>query len=484
MKAKILVADDSATIQKIVAMAFEKEDVAVEGAGDGKKAFEKLPESRPDVVLADTDMPGMNGYQLCKKIKTSAEFSHIRVLLLASDFEGLDENQFKECQADDHITKPFKSEEIIRKVNGLLQKAPVRLGPGEVEPLTLSEADVLEGELPEALVLGTEDIEEPAMELSVEDILKEEEGRFPPAIKLEPEDALPVAELTADQIVAESEEEAVPLESIETAGEDFAFSLEDMIESEFGSGDTEIKKAPEEPYREAPPRPPEPAGDKEILDDMVKDLENLRESREEEIYPAREVPEKVFEESLADIDRSAADSAVDLERAFDNLKSVRETPGPGKTPARAEFEDKAVKTASGQTRIGEVRPEPENLLEKMAPSAFARGGGFRPDLIKESLSFLSRDSETARPRSAGESPTEQVKRFSRSLDSLEGDIGQVLGERIHKILEKSLSAAIQKEVSGLSETILRSVREAVREVVPRIAREIIKEEIDKIKDAY
>ncbi|MBI4383877.1 MAG: response regulator [Nitrospinae bacterium] len=480
MKAKILVADDSATIQKIVAMAFEKEEVVVEGVGDGKKAFEKLPDSRPDVVLADTDMPGMNGYQLCKKIKTSAEFGHVRVLLLASDFEGLDADQFKECRADDHITKPFKSEEIIKKVKGLLQKAPARPEPAEVEPLTLSEADVLEGELPEALVLGTEDIVEPAMELSVEDILKEEEARVP-AIKLEPEDALPVAELTADQIVAESEEEAMPLESIETAGEDFAFSLEDMIQSEFGSGDTGIKKAPEE----APPPPPGLAGDAEILDDMVKDLENLRESREEESCPAREVPEKVFEESLADIDRSAADSAVELERAFDNLKSFRDTDRPGKTPARAEFvEDKAAKTAPGQTAIGEVRPEPEDLLEKMAPSAFARGGGYRPDLIKESLSFLSRDSETPRPRAAGESPAEQVKRFSRSLDSLEGNVGQVLGEHIHKILEKSLSAAIQKEVSGLSETILRSVREIVREVAPRIAREIIKEEIEKIKDAY
>ena len=96
MKSKLLVVDDSATILKIVAMAFEKENVAVEGIGNGKEAFEKMSDFRPDIVVADTDMPGINGFQVRKKIKESDQFKCTPVLLLTSDFEGFDEKLFKD----------------------------------------------------------------------------------------------------------------------------------------------------------------------------------------------------------------------------------------------------------------------------------------------------------------------------------------------------------------------------------------------------
>ena len=120
MKSKILVADDSITIQKIVAMAFEHEDTVVEGIGDGEEAYNKLDDFRPDIVLADVEMPGYNGFELSQKIKQSDDFHSTRVLLLASDFEEFDEDQFRNCLADDHISKPFKSDDIFNKVNELL----------------------------------------------------------------------------------------------------------------------------------------------------------------------------------------------------------------------------------------------------------------------------------------------------------------------------------------------------------------------------
>jgi len=121
MTSKILVADDSITIQKIVAMAFENEDTVVEGIGNGKEAFSRLSEFQPDIVLADVDMPGINGFELSKKIKESPEFGSIPVLLLASDFEVFNNDLFLDSRADDHITKPFKSEEIIKMVKSRLQ---------------------------------------------------------------------------------------------------------------------------------------------------------------------------------------------------------------------------------------------------------------------------------------------------------------------------------------------------------------------------
>ena len=123
MTFRILVADGSITIQKIVAMAFENEDAEVEGIGDGQKAFDRIPEFKPDIVLADVDMPGLNGFQLCKKIKGAPDLKNIKVMLLSSDFEGFDEGLFKKCRAENHISKPFKSVDIVKMVTRVMEEA-------------------------------------------------------------------------------------------------------------------------------------------------------------------------------------------------------------------------------------------------------------------------------------------------------------------------------------------------------------------------
>ena len=120
MKKKILLADKSVTIQKIVAMAFEHEDTIVEGVSKGKDALDKMKTFEPDIVLADIDMRDLTGFELSKKIKNDPKFNSTKVLLLASDFEGFSKDLFDSSGADDHISKPFKSEDIIKKVKNLL----------------------------------------------------------------------------------------------------------------------------------------------------------------------------------------------------------------------------------------------------------------------------------------------------------------------------------------------------------------------------
>ncbi len=127
MKSKVLVADDSASIQKIILMAFEKESMEIQGIENGQAAFELLDSFQPDLVLADTKMPGYDGFELSRRIKESNP--SIPVILLESDFEDFDEARFKKSRADDHIAKPFKSADIVEKVKALLQ------GPGTRPPL-------------------------------------------------------------------------------------------------------------------------------------------------------------------------------------------------------------------------------------------------------------------------------------------------------------------------------------------------------------
>ena len=118
---KLLLADDSVTIQKVVDLTFTDEGLEVVTVSDGQQALEKLEEFAPDIVLADVFMPKMNGYELCERIKRSERFSHIPVMLLVGSFEPFDEAEARRVGADDYLTKPFQSiRTLIGKVRNLL----------------------------------------------------------------------------------------------------------------------------------------------------------------------------------------------------------------------------------------------------------------------------------------------------------------------------------------------------------------------------
>ena len=121
MGAKILVADESPTIHKIVAMAFEEEGITVEGVSRGEHALEYMVGFQPDIVLADIHLPGIDGYELCRQIKNSPSTGAVRVILLTSDFEDIDKVELEISRADDFISKPFKTEEILKKVKSQLK---------------------------------------------------------------------------------------------------------------------------------------------------------------------------------------------------------------------------------------------------------------------------------------------------------------------------------------------------------------------------
>lgn len=120
MAKKILLADDSITIQKVISLTFASEDfeLIIESAGD--TALVKAKEVSPDLILADVAMPGLNGYQLCEAVKADAALSSVPVILLAGTFEPLDTNESARVGADDHIVKPFESEELLGKVKMLI----------------------------------------------------------------------------------------------------------------------------------------------------------------------------------------------------------------------------------------------------------------------------------------------------------------------------------------------------------------------------
>ncbi len=121
MPYKLLLADDSLTIQKVVELVLAPEDFEIRSFNDGEQAIQALESFKPDIILADIEMPKLNGYQLCEKIKNDMATAMIPVILLAGAFEPFDEEYAKSVYADDFIIKPFESQELISKVKALLK---------------------------------------------------------------------------------------------------------------------------------------------------------------------------------------------------------------------------------------------------------------------------------------------------------------------------------------------------------------------------
>ena len=122
---KLLLADDSITIQKVVDLTFADEGVNVLCVSNGREAIEALAEFSPDVVLADVFMPEMNGYEVCEYIKQHDKFKHIPVMLLVGSFEPFDEEEARRVGANDTLTKPFQSiRRLIEKVGLLSSNRP------------------------------------------------------------------------------------------------------------------------------------------------------------------------------------------------------------------------------------------------------------------------------------------------------------------------------------------------------------------------
>jgi CheY-like chemotaxis protein len=131
---KLLLADDSITIQKVINLTFADEGISVTSVGNGLTAVELLLEVAPDLVLADVHMPGLSGYEVCERIRQTPGFENIPVMLLVGSFEPFDEAEARRVGADDFLTKPFQSiKQLVSKVHSLLESSG---GATTIEPQT------------------------------------------------------------------------------------------------------------------------------------------------------------------------------------------------------------------------------------------------------------------------------------------------------------------------------------------------------------
>lgn len=125
MGKKILLADDSLTIQKVVELTLTGTDFELTCVSNGQEALDALAALQPDLILADVVMPGKNGYEVCEAVKRNPATAHIPVVLLSGTFEPFDRGHADRIACDLVVSKPFDARQLLERIGTLLGIAPV-----------------------------------------------------------------------------------------------------------------------------------------------------------------------------------------------------------------------------------------------------------------------------------------------------------------------------------------------------------------------
>jgi two-component system alkaline phosphatase synthesis response regulator PhoP len=119
-KGKILVVDDEIYIVHILDFSLGMEGYEVVTALDGEQALEKVKTEKPDLIVLDIMMPKLDGYEVCKSVKSNSATQNIPVILLSAKGRNVDQKMGFDVGADDYITKPFSPRKLVERINQLL----------------------------------------------------------------------------------------------------------------------------------------------------------------------------------------------------------------------------------------------------------------------------------------------------------------------------------------------------------------------------
>lgn len=118
---RILIVEDEESLLKLESILLTSRGYHVRGVTDGAAALQEIAVNRPDLVLLDIMMPGIDGFEVCRRIKEDPQTKSIPVVMLTAKKSSMDQARGVQVGADAYITKPFKSVKIIEVIEGLLK---------------------------------------------------------------------------------------------------------------------------------------------------------------------------------------------------------------------------------------------------------------------------------------------------------------------------------------------------------------------------
>lgn len=122
-QSRILIVEDEESLLKLESILLSTRGYKVTGVSDGLAALREIEQNRPDLILLDIMMPGIDGFEVCRRVKENPDTRSIPVVMLTAKKSFADQTRGVEVGADAYLTKPFKSGKIIEIIEGLLQKS-------------------------------------------------------------------------------------------------------------------------------------------------------------------------------------------------------------------------------------------------------------------------------------------------------------------------------------------------------------------------
>jgi CheY-like chemotaxis protein len=480
MSKKLLLADDSITIQKVIGITFANEDYDLEIVDNGDAALEKARALRPDLILADVFMPGRNGYELCAAIKQDNALRHIPVLLLTGTFEPFDEAKARASGADSWIAKPFESQALIERVEQLLASPPApAAAPAAEEPVFAAGEPV-----PEA----TEWAAEPLPDLAGFELVDAEPAVAPdlgmaPAPAVEPEPAAAEDDIWGAISFDEVDLAEMPLE--EEAAEDIWGTLDEIAAPAPAAVAEPAAAGPvpavESFFFEEEVAPAEEAPSAAAAEEFLFEEEATPAwpTGDEEPFPLDEV--EILEEEEVAMASAGGGVEFEFEEAF--------APGP---PA---VEEPLVAAASDAWEVvGEapVMPAAAPVAEPFGPeeeppSWEEPAAAIEPAAAEELFAleeepFRWEEPPAAEPAAAAvpESPFITAAEAAAEFPS---PVAPPVEERVAAISEEQLQQIVERVAGSVIERLAGTILEKLAwEVVPDLAESLIREEIRKIRE--
>ena len=122
MAKKILVIEDDPAISRLVDYSLRHEGYEVTSASNGLEGIRKAHNDRPDLVILDVMLPGMDGFEICHRLRAESDTAQLPILMFSAKAQEIDKNTGLKVGADDYLPKPAAPAEIINRVEALLSK--------------------------------------------------------------------------------------------------------------------------------------------------------------------------------------------------------------------------------------------------------------------------------------------------------------------------------------------------------------------------
>ena len=288
MSIKLLLADNSISVQKVVELALTDQDVELATVGDGSAALERAKEVVPDVLLADIELPELDGYSLCRLVKEEPATRAAKVVLLKRAFADYDRGRADAVGADGMLEKPFKAAALLRALG-------IEGGAGE-EPEAVEATEVAE----EA------EAAEVAEDAEAAEVAEAEGG--PPA--------------PSDESVFELMEDALAIDPSEVPPEESPFDMMEKALVEESAIET-TAEAPETPAAEEEAAAAEAEAD--VSDEVsFRDLGVLDEEEAEAPIAPAEFSEAPVAPAESGIDIAAAGGELEAEELIEIAEAEAE----------------------------------------------------------------------------------------------------------------------------------------------------------------